>query len=69
MSKDEFNRDSVDATLARIEQKLDGIVEKQNDHEERISSIERWRYYLVAVFVAAGWSAKDLPGFLSNLIR
>lgn len=60
MGSEEYKPHSVDAMLSRIEAKLDASLQKQTDHETRLTALERWRYYLIGVFVAAGFGAKAI---------
>ena len=57
MSKDDFNSQSVDATLSRIEAKLEGIPVLFNKLEEqgkRITVLETWKggSLMIVAFVA-----------------
>lgn len=60
MSQDEYKPNSVDAVLSRVEEKLDRTLKQQEGHEARIVTLERWRYYLLGVFAAAGFGVKAL---------
>jgi hypothetical protein len=59
MSKDAYNENSVDAVLARMEErqkangeKLDRFLDTQKTHGERITALEGWRIWIVG-FAAA----------------
>ena len=39
-------------SIARIETKLDTVIERQDDHETRIRANEQWRWKMAAVFTA-----------------
>jgi hypothetical protein len=57
--------DEVQRTLGRIESKLDSVLEKQDEHKQRldnhgarIGGLERWRAWTLGAAVAIGamWS-------------
>lgn len=59
MSRDDYNDKSVDAVLARIEErqkanseKLDTFLVAQGKHDERITALEGWRVWILG-FAAA----------------
>ena len=67
MGTEDYNKHSVDATLARMEQrqiddgmKIDGLGVKLDEALQRISVLERWRYYIVGVSTAAALGIKHL---------
>lgn len=70
MSDDEYKPHSMNATLARIEVKLDEALRAKADHEARISSLEKWRHYVLGAFAlagaAAGVGAKSIVAWFSN---
>lgn len=54
----QFNRDSLDSTLSRIEttqleigRKLDEILIRINDQDKRLKALENWRYWVIGVGV------------------
>jgi hypothetical protein len=65
VSQDEYNPNSIDAVLARIEQrqkdngeKLDAVIASHkarlDKHDERIGGLEKWRYYLLGACAIGG---------------
>ena len=49
-----YERDSVDATLSRIETKLDVALMEVRDHEKRIAALERFRWWLAGAIALGG---------------
>lgn len=43
----DYNPNSTDAVLARIEGKIDGIISKIDDHEKRIRRTEAWMLKII----------------------
>ena len=52
MSNEDYNPKSIDATLARIEEKVDQLIEFRLEHEKRISKLEQFRWWAAGVFAA-----------------
>lgn len=46
--------DEVQRSLGRIEGKLDGLLEKIDTHETRISALEAWKAWTFGAAAAAG---------------
>jgi len=62
MSQDDYNEKSVDATLARIEVKLDTVLKVSDAHEVRISSVEKKQWWLSGATAAFTFVATRLFG-------
>lgn len=43
----DFHSQSIDAVLARIEAKLDTVLDSNKDHEERIRRVESWMLKII----------------------
>jgi hypothetical protein len=54
----------VEAQLAVINVKLDLLIEQRSDHEERIRSLEQFKWLLAGVCAAAGGGAGAVMGKL-----
>jgi hypothetical protein len=72
MSED-YNNNSYDAVLSRMEQKLDTIVENidnikkgQKDLEMRVSGLEYFKYYLAGIVAAVSVGANYLINKVKN---
>lgn len=67
MSNDDYNSNSIDSKLTRIEGKIDTLTEKRLDHEarilalvDRVTKLENFRWYLAGAFLMLGLFAKYL---------
>jgi hypothetical protein len=58
MGGDEYNPNSHDATFARMEAKLDQLLEQVRTLEPRVSVLEQFRWYLAGVSVALTLAAQ-----------
>lgn len=47
MSGEQYNSQSVDASLARIEAKIDTLILSKDDHEKRLRVIEAWMLKII----------------------
>ena len=70
---DQYNNNSYDAVLSRMEQKLDTIAENidnikkgQKDLETRVSGLEYFKYYLAGIVAAVSVGANYLMNKLKN---
>ena len=70
---DEYNNNSYDAVLSRMEQKLDTIAENidnikkgQKDLETRVSGLEYFKYYLAGIVAAVSVGANYLMNKVKN---
>ena len=70
---DEYNNNSYDAVLSRMEQKLDTIAENidnikkgQKDLETRVSGLEYFKYYLAGIVAAVSVGANYLINKVKN---
>jgi hypothetical protein len=70
---EEYNNNSYDAVLSRMEQKLDTIVENidsikksQKDLEARVSGLEYFKYYLAGIVATVSVGANYLMNKLKN---
>lgn len=70
---DEYNNNSYDAVLSRMEQKLDTIAENidnikqsQKDLEARVSGLEYFKYYLAGIVAAVTVGANYLMNKVKN---
>ena len=70
---DQYNNNSYDAVLSRMEQKLDTIVENidnikkgQKDLETRVSGLEYFKYYLAGIVAAVSVGANYLMNKVKN---
>ena len=70
---DQYNNNSYDAVLSRMEQKLDTIAENidnikkgQTDLETRVSGLEYFKYYLAGIVAAVSVGANYLMNKLKN---
>lgn len=50
-------------TVARIEEKVDTLITQRGDQENRLRSLERWKYGLPASLIIAG------AGLLTAIVR
>ena len=57
-----YNPNSMDAALARIEQKLDDALDKQAKHENAIEDLKKWRWFSSGIGAAVG----SLIGWVSH---
>lgn len=57
MSEDDYHPNSMDATLSRIETKLDTALVQVADQEKRIGTLERWRMWMLGTAAAASGGA------------
>ena len=62
MSGEQFNRDSVDAVLARMEAKLDTALLTQSTHGREIEDLKKWRWFSAGLGAAAAFVADKLFG-------
>lgn len=46
--------EGISATLARIETKLDRVIQEKEDHEKRIRSLEKWKWSHALTGVSGG---------------
>lgn len=76
MSNEEYNEHSLDAVIARIDVNLSSIRAAQDElHEkhdkvlERVSKLERWRWYLVGVFAAGGIGGGVTADVLGKILK
>ena len=70
---DQYNNNSYDAVLSRMEQKLDTIAENidnikqsQKDLETRVSGLEYFKYYLAGIVAAVTVGANYLMNKIKN---
>ena len=70
---DQYNNNSYDAVLSRMEQKLDTIAENidnikksQKDLEMRVSGLEYFKYYLAGIVAAVSVGANYLMNKVKN---
>lgn len=70
---EEYNNNSYDAVLSRMEQKLDTIAENinnikqsQKDLEARVSGLEYFKYYLAGIVAAVTVGANYLMNKMKN---
>jgi archaellum component FlaC len=70
---DQYNNNSYDAVLSRMEQKLDTIAENidnikksQKDLESRVSGLEYFKYYLAGIVAAVTVGANYLMSKVKN---
>jgi hypothetical protein len=70
---DQYNNNSYDAVLSRMEQKLDTIAENidnikksQKDLESRVSGLEYFKYYLAGIVAAVSVGANYLINKVKN---
>jgi hypothetical protein len=70
---DQYNNNSYDAVLSRMEQKLDTIAENidnikkgQKDLETRVSGLEYFKYYLAGIVAAISVGANYLMNKVKN---
>ena len=70
---DQYNNNSYDAVLSRMEQKLDTIAENidnikkgQKDLETRVSGLEYFKYYLAGIVAAVSVGANYLINKVKN---
>lgn len=70
---EEYNNNSYDAVLSRMEQKLDTIAENidnikkgQKDLEARVSGLEYFKYYLAGIVAAVSVGANYLMNKVKN---
>jgi hypothetical protein len=70
---DQYNNNSYDAVLSRMEQKLDTIAENidnikqsQKDLESRVSGLEYFKYYLAGIVAAVTIGANYLMNKVKN---
>jgi hypothetical protein len=70
---EEYNNNSYDAVLSRMEQKLDTIAENidnikqsQKDLESRVSGLEYFKYYLAGIVAAVTIGANYLMNKVKN---
>lgn len=54
MSNDDFNPNSVDATLSRIETKLDAALERVDALEKVVRDLDKFKYWMLGIAAAAG---------------
>jgi hypothetical protein len=52
MSGDNFNKDSIDAVLSRIETKLDAAMKIQEKHGSAIEALNQWKWWLTGIAAA-----------------
>jgi len=70
---DQYNNNSYDAVLSRMEQKLDTIAENisdikkgHKDLETRVSGLEYFKYYLAGIVAAVTIGANYLMNKVKN---
>jgi hypothetical protein len=70
---DQYNNNSYDAVLSRMEQKLDTIAENidnikkgQKDLETRVAGLEYFKYYLAGIVAAVSVGANYLMNKVKN---
>jgi uncharacterized protein involved in exopolysaccharide biosynthesis len=51
-------------TVARIESKLDRVLEDAADHEDRVRALERWRWIVVGAALGTGAAAGGISSAL-----
>ena len=73
MSGDNYNPDSVDATLARIEanqMRLEGMIKDamviQSSHGEAIQSLNQWKWYLTGIASIISIGASKFADFFTG---
>lgn len=57
-----YDEDSQGAVNAKVLTKLDLILERQKDMEERIRQLERWRYYTMGICAGLMWAVNHFFG-------
>jgi hypothetical protein len=67
MSSDKHDPNSIDAVLARMEErqiqngeKLDSTIARLESHDARISALERWRTWILGAAAVIGIGLKGL---------
>ena len=58
----DFNPNSIDATLARIEAKLDASILQQTVDRADIEDLKKWRWFSAGIGAAIGFIADKLLG-------
>lgn len=53
MSKDDYNESSMDATISRIETKLDTFIEEQAALKQDVKDLKQFKYYLMGAVAFA----------------
>lgn len=53
----DYNKHSVDATLSRLEQKLDDFLAVQVKQQKDIEDLKQWRWFSTGIGAGAGWLA------------
>ena len=62
MSGQDFNPNSIDATLARIEAKLDTYATTQVRHGVEIEELKKWRWFSAGIGAAVAFIADKIFG-------
>lgn len=60
MSQRDYNPDSVDAVLSRIETKLNDVLGRMEAQDKRVGVLEKWRYWMLGASAAASGTAVKL---------
>lgn len=66
MSLERYDNTSVDAVLARIESKLDVLIDGNKDHENRIRRIEAWMLKIIGASGAVSAVVAIVIKFFEN---
>ena len=51
----DYNKNSVDATLSRIEQKMDDFLYTQAKQQKDIDDLKQWRWFSTGLGAGFGW--------------
>ena len=62
MSNNDYNGHSVDATLSRIEAKLDIYAATQKAHEATIEDLKKWRWFSAGIAAVVAFVAERIFG-------
>ena len=55
-----YNRQSIDATLSRIETKLDAALVTQNGHGTELESLKKWKWFSSGIGAIIGFLADKI---------
>lgn len=52
---------TIEFLLGTLNAKLDIVISHAADHEKRISALEKWRIWLMAIAAAGGFAGGKIP--------
>ena len=52
---------TIEFLLGRLDAKIDTLITSAVDHEKRISALEKWRIWLMAIAAAGGFAGGKIP--------